>query len=203
MNKNLIKKIKNIKMFLMDVDGVLTDGKMFYFKDSNGRDHEFKAFNSHDGIGIIVLNKFGIKTGIITGRESESIFERAKTLKMDYIYQGFITKMWAFREILKKSGIKKEEICYMGDDLPDIPVMKEVGFAVAPSNAVPEVKKYAHYVTRKEGGNGAVREVCELIIKYQGLEKKMFEGFVNGKWPKSLDNKKIINILYSRWKSNR
>lgn len=199
MGKRLFN-LKNIKMFLMDVDGVLTDGKMFYFTDSCGVDHEFKAFNSHDGVGLIVLNKFGILTGVITGRESESIYQRAKLLKMSFVYQGFLTKIWAIEEIIKKTSIGYENICYMGDDLPDIPVLERVGFAVAPSNAIEQVKKVCDYITTKKGGDGAVREVCDLIIKHNNLSKDVERGFREGIWPVKKVEDRIENILYSQWK---
>ena len=197
------KVLKNIKIFLMDVDGVLTDGKMFYFTDSNGIDHEFKAFNSHDGIGLIVLSKFGIITGIITGRESESVFQRASLLKMKFVYQGFLTKLWACDEILKKTNLSYENLCYMGDDLPDIPVLKKAGFSVCPQNAVDEVKKICHYVTKRRGGEGAVREVCDMIIKAKGFSCDMKKGFEEGIWPKTNIEHKIENVLYSVWKKNK
>jgi len=195
-----MSKVENIKIFLMDVDGVLTDGKMFYFTDSNGVDHEFKAFNSQDGIGLIVLNKFGIITGIITGRESESVYQRAKALRMNYVYQGFLTKLWALDEILKKTSLDYQNVCYMGDDFPDIPVLKKVGFAVCPSNSIKEVKKVCHYVTKRCGGDGAIREVCDMIIKGKKFYKDMAKGFETGIWPEKNVSSQIDNVLYSKWK---
>ena len=198
-----IKLLKKIKLFLMDVDGVLTDGKMFYFTDTNGVDHEFKAFNSQDGIGLIVLSKFGIITGIITGRESESVFQRANLLKMRYVYQGFLTKIWACDEILKKTNLSYENLCYMGDDLPDIPVLKRAGFAVCPRNAVKDVKRVCHYVTKSNGGDGAVREVCDIIIKAKNLVNDMKIGFEKGIWPKIDYTWKTENVLFSSWKKTK
>lgn len=203
MKASLIKKMKNIKIFLMDVDGVLTDGKMYYFTDTNGVEHEFKAFNSQDGIGLIVLNKFSIKTGIITGRECESVYQRAKLLRMNFVYQGFLTKIWAVDEILKKTGYKYSDVCYMGDDLPDIPVLKKVGFSCCPKNSISDVKKVCDYVSRENGGNGAVREICELIIESKGLKKAMMKGFECGIWPEFPINNNVENILYSKWKNNK
>lgn len=190
--------LKKIKIFLMDVDGVLTDGKMFYFVDSNGVEHEFKAFDSQDGIGLIILNKFNIITGIVTGRESESVYQRAKLLKMRYVYQGFLTKLFAVEEILKKADLRWDELCYMGDDLPDIPVLERCGFAVCPKNAVKEVKSVCHYISPKNGGSGAVRDVCEMIIKAKGLKKDMMLGFEKGVWPKNVEFE-TENVLYSKW----
>lgn len=197
-----LSKLRNIKIFLMDVDGVLTDGKMFYFVDSNGVEHEFKAFDSQDGIGLIILNKFNIITGIVTGRESESVYQRAKLLKMRFVYQGFLTKLFAVEEILKKVSLGWDELCYMGDDLPDIPVLQRCGFATCPNNAVKEVKSVCDYISSKNGGRGAVRDVCEMIIKAKGLKKDMMLGFEKGIWPK-IEEFKTENILYSKWVGNK
>lgn len=191
-------KLKKIKIFLMDVDGVLTDGKMFYFIDSNGVEHEFKAFDSQDGIGLIMLNKFNIITGVVTGRESESVYQRARLLKMRFVYQGFLTKVFAVEEILKKTHLGWDELCYMGDDLPDIPVLEKCGFAACPSNAVKEVKSVCDYISPRNGGNGAVRDVCEMIIKAKGLRNQMMLGFESGIWPKNKEFE-TENVLYSKW----
>ncbi|MGC8866813.1 MAG: KdsC family phosphatase [Elusimicrobiales bacterium] len=194
------KKLKRIKIFLMDVDGVLTDGKMFYFTDSSAKMHELNAFNSQDGVGLIVLNKFGIHTGIVTGRESDGVYERARLLKMSFVYQGFLTKILAVEEILKRTKLSWDELCYMGDDLPDIPVLKKCGFAASPSNAIDDVKKVCDYVSKKKGGDGAVREVCDMIIKAKGFVREMKMGFEKGIWPNKNLNVKTINILYSQWR---
>ncbi|MBP7795204.1 MAG: HAD hydrolase family protein [Elusimicrobiales bacterium] len=195
-----MRRLKDIKIFLMDVDGVLTDGKMYYFVDNRGIAHEFKAFDSHDGIGLTTLSKFGIITGIITGRESESVYERAKLLKISFVYEGFFSKMVVLDEILSKTSLDYDDVCYIGDDLPDIPILKKVGFAVCPNNAVKEVKKVCDYVTKKTGGNGAVREVCELILKEKNLTSLVKKGYEYGKWPDTPDNIKTEDILYSKWK---
>lgn len=192
-------KLSKIKIFLMDVDGVLTDGKMFYFTDSDGREHEFKAFDSQDGIGLILLNKFEIITGIVTGRESESVYQRAKLLRMRFVYQGFLTKLFAVEEILRKTGLSWDELCYMGDDLPDIPVLKRCGFSTCPSNAVAEVKRVCDYISSRRGGSGAVRDICDRIIAAKGLKEKMRIGFERGVWPQT-PHYDTENVLYSKWK---
>ncbi len=199
----MLKKLKQIKIFLMDVDGVLTDGKMYYFIDSAGKEHEFKAFNSQDGIGLILLNKFGILTGMVTGRESESVYQRAKLLKMSFVYQGFLTKLFAVEEILKKTKLAWDELCYMGDDLPDMPVLKKCGFAVSPANAVEEVKKVCDYVCKNKGGDGAVREVCDMIIEAKGLIRDVKVGLEKGIWPTKNNSNQTVNVLYSQWRKNR
>lgn len=177
------ERAKKIKILLMDVDGVLTDGKMYYMPDGNGKMVEFKAFNSLDGIGLRILNQFQIQTGIITGRDSPGSEERARILCMKYVYLGFISKLEPFEEILKDSGLKPENIAYIGDDWTDIPIMKKAGFACAPKNALEEVKKVAHMVTESEGGNGAVREVCNFILKSQGYWDKIMEFVESSHWP--------------------
>lgn len=171
-----------IKILLMDVDGVLTDGKMYYMPDSGGNMVEFKAFNSLDGIGLRLMNQFGIVTGIITGRDSPGSEERARILCMKYVYLGFLSKLEPFEEILKDSGLEPENIAYIGDDWTDIPVMKRAGFACAPRNALEEVKKAAHMVTENEGGNGAVREVCNFILKSQGQWDTIMDFVESSRW---------------------
>lgn len=199
MNKQLLAKARKIKIFLMDVDGVLTDGKMYFFQDNSGRTHEIKAFNALDGIGLILLNKFGVMAGIITGREAKGAEERARMLQMCYAYQGFLSKLAPMEEILADSGLKYENVAYMGDDLTDIPVLKRVGLACAPSNAVEEVKKNSDLVTGNCGGNGAVREVCDLILEARGLKKAVMAGVEKAVWPQP-EKKKLKTVLYSKWK---
>ncbi|MBI4655623.1 MAG: HAD hydrolase family protein [Elusimicrobia bacterium] len=178
-----VDRAKKIKIVLMDVDGVLTDGKMYYIPDYNGKMVEFKAFNSLDGIGLRLLNQFGIIAGVISGRESLGTEERARILCMKYIYQGFVSKLEPFKEILKDSGFTPQECAYIGDDWTDIPVMKKAGFAAAPKNSLPEVKKAAHFVTKNSGGNGAVREVCNFILKSHGHWGRLMESVEAAHWP--------------------
>jgi 3-deoxy-D-manno-octulosonate 8-phosphate phosphatase (KDO 8-P phosphatase) len=158
-----------IKLLLMDVDGVLTNGKLYNLPDSEGRMVETKGFDSQDGIALQWLNWKGIKTGVISGRLSPATVERARQLKMTYVYQGHIEKIPILEKILADAKLDASEVAYIGDDFTDVVIMKRVGLAVATNNARPEVKAAAHMVTLASGGEGAVREVIELILKSQGL----------------------------------
>ena len=156
--------LKHIKMLVMDVDGVLTDAKIVF----NEEGVKSQAFNVIDGTGIKYLIRAGIKTAVITGRGFGVIEHRARQLGIPDVYQGVDDKLPALSHLLKKHRLKPSEVCYIGDDLMDIPVMRQVGYPVAVRNARPEVKRYARYITRNEGGNGAVRELAEKILKAQG-----------------------------------
>ena len=183
MTKNAAERAKKIKIFLMDVDGVLTDGKMYYLPGRDSGMVEFKAFHALDGIGLRLLNQFGIITGVITGRESPGTEERAKDLGMSYAYQGFLSKVDPLERILADTGLAPENVAYMGDDWTDIPVLKRAGLACAPANALDEVKAAAQLVTRKEGGMGAVREACDLILKSQGHWDTVMGYVETAHWP--------------------
>lgn len=152
----------------MDVDGVLTDGRLYHFVDQARRLVEFKGFHGRDGVSLIWLAENGIRTGIISGRVCPGVRGRAKMLKMSYIVEGILDKAPALRRILKDADFAPEEAAFVGDDLPDIPVLREVGLGVAVADASPQTKRAAHWVTRSPGGRGAVREVAELILKAQG-----------------------------------
>jgi 3-deoxy-D-manno-octulosonate 8-phosphate phosphatase (KDO 8-P phosphatase) len=158
-----------IKLLLMDVDGVLTDGRLINVPAPDGSIFETKAFDSQDGIALQWLSWHGVATGVISGRVSPATEERARQVKMSYVYQGHIEKIPILEEILTKSGVTADEIAYAGDDLTDVVVMRRVGLAIAPANARPEVKRAAHYVTAASGGRGAIREVAELLLQAQGL----------------------------------
>lgn len=158
-----------IKLLLMDVDGVLTDGKLYNVPDAAGKMVETKAFDSQDGIALQWLSWNGIKTGLISGRNSPAAAERARQCRFTYVYQGHIEKIPILEEILRDAGLEKSEVAYIGDDLTDLVVMRRVGFAIATANARPEVKQQAHFVTQQPGGHGAVRAVIELILRAQGL----------------------------------
>lgn len=158
-----------IKLLLMDVDGVLTDGRIYNLPDPEGKMVETKGFDSQDGIALHWASWKGIRTGVISGRDSPATEERARQCKMTYVYQGHIEKIPILEEILVKAAVDRSEVAYIGDDFTDVPIMRRVGFAVATANARPEVKAAAHYVTRAPGGDGAVREAIELILKAQGF----------------------------------
>ncbi len=164
----VLDRARKIKLFLMDVDGTLTDGSVNLISlPGNGGVAEMKAFNSQDGAGLKLAHIMGIRTGFITGRKSPAVTQRAQELKVEFVYLGQETKMAAFNECLQKAGVSEDEVAYMGDDLPDMPVAKRAGLAVAVGNAAPELKAICHYVTSSPGG-GAAREVVELILKAQG-----------------------------------
>lgn len=158
-----------IKLVLMDVDGVLTDGKYFHVPNPQGGLFEVKLFDSQDGIALQWLHRVGIKTGLISGRDAQATAERARSSHMAYCYMGNTEKLATFHEILADSQLTPEEIAYVGDDLTDAILMKRVGLAVAVANATPEVKRCAHYTTAAAGGSGALRETTELILDAQNL----------------------------------
>lgn len=188
-----MKKATKIKMFLMDVDGVLTDGRIFYVPGPDGKTMETKGFSSTDGIGLRLMRQYGFKTGIITGRISEATQLRARNLGMTHLYQGFLSKLAPFRIIMEEEGIRPEEIAYAGDDWTDIPAMMEAGLACATANARLEVKAVADYITPHYGGDGAVRDICELIMFSQGLKKDILDQVKAAQWPPiRKDGPKII-----------
>ncbi|MDD2773366.1 MAG: HAD hydrolase family protein [Elusimicrobiales bacterium] len=181
------ERAKKIKIVLMDVDGVLTDGTIHLLPAPGRGFYELKGFSALDGIGLRLLRTFGITTGLITGRKAEGTVERARVLCVRFVYQGFLSKTGPFGEILAKTGLRADEAAYIGDDLTDIPVLKAAGLAVAPANAVPEVKECAHVVTKLGGGSGAVREACDLILKAQGHWPEVMRMADNARWDKLPD----------------
>ncbi|MFH1640428.1 MAG: HAD-IIIA family hydrolase [Candidatus Omnitrophota bacterium] len=169
MEETILNKAKKVKLLLLDVDGVLTDGRIIY--DSKGKDAKF--FDVHDGMGVYVLRRLGIKTILITAKGSRSIRPRAKDMRVEEIYENVFPKSDALNKILKRHKITADEICFVGDDLVDLCLMKRVGFPIAVFNAAPEIKQVAAYVTLRYGGRGAVREVAELILKSQDKWKEV------------------------------
>jgi len=166
-----------IRLLLMDVDGVMTDGRLYNVPDAAGNMVETKGFDSQDGIALQWLNWKGIKAGIVSGRLSPATAERARQTRISYVYQGHIEKIPILEEILRDSGFDKSHVAYIGDDFTDIVVMRRVGLAIATANARAEVKQQAHYVTSQPGGSGAVREVIELILKAQGLWDEILKHY--------------------------
>jgi len=165
---NVARLASKTQMLLMDVDGVMTDGKFLLVPMPDGTVVEAKAFDSQDGSGIGLARRSGIKLGLISGRSSPAVTRRAEELRFDFCFQGTgRKKLDAFHEIIAKTGIAAENICFVGDDLQDIPVMRRVGFPVAVANACPETRRVAAYITRNHGGNGAIRELVELILRSQ------------------------------------
>lgn len=174
---SLNERAAKVKLLLMDVDGVMTDGTLWNVPDGQGGFAETKGFDSQDGIALQWLNWNGIKTGVISGRVSPATEIRAKQCKMTYIYQGHIEKIPILEEIIADAKVTPEEIGYIGDDLTDIVIFRRVGFAVATNNARPHVKSAAHYITEAKGGQGAVREVVEMILDAKGLWEQILEKY--------------------------
>lgn len=163
MKKNLTAKLKKIKLLVSDVDGVLTDGGAYYSDEGI----ELKKFNIRDGMGIVLLQKAGYHVAIVTTEKTKIVERRAERLKVTDLYQGVINKVVAVEELMKKYSVTWEETAFIGDDINDIPVLKKVGFAATPSNGTAINKKIADYVCKCEGGHGAVREVCDLLLALQ------------------------------------
>ncbi len=176
-------RARKIKLLLFDVDGVLTDGKLFFLPIPTGSHSmtEFKGFHAHDGASISLARLGGIKTGLITKRSSETVALRARDLKLEYVYQGVQDKRTCFDEILQQAGLKPEEAAFVGDDVIDLPAMRAGGLAIAVRNARAEVKKEADYVTPHAGGDGALRDAVEFILKAQGKWKRVVEEYIGEK----------------------
>lgn len=173
MDKSLIAKIKKVKVLLLDVDGVLTDGRIIY--DSRGCD--LKLFDVHDGLGVHLLKKAGIPTVLVTAKGSRTIVPRARDMGVAEVFADVSPKTSVLARIRAKYGAREQELCFAGDDLVDVCIMKQVGLAVAVANGCAEVKRVADMVTRKSGGRGAVRELAELILKTQGKWKKVVSAY--------------------------
>src|SRR5262252_8400974 len=171
----LKKRAAQIQIVLMDVDGTMTDGSVTLLSQADGSALEIKTFDAHDGQGLTLAHTAGLRTGCITGRESSALLRRAQEMKMEFIYMKQPLKMPAYDEILTKAAASDAEVAFVGDDLPDIPLLKRAGLAVAVGDAVPEVKKVAHYTTRAHAGRGAIREAVELILKSKGIWEEMIE----------------------------
>lgn len=163
-NEDLVKRLKNIKLLILDVDGVMTDGGLTIGDDGL----EYKTFHAHDGLGMKLLKATGVSLAIITGRTSNVVKQRAESTGVAHFYQGAEDKLEAFRDLMQSSGLRAEQCAFMGDDVVDLPPMLQCGLAIAVPDSPRLLLDRAHYVTRKAGGRGAVREVCELIMQVQG-----------------------------------
>jgi 3-deoxy-D-manno-octulosonate 8-phosphate phosphatase (KDO 8-P phosphatase) len=168
------ERAARIQLLLMDCDGVLTDGRI----ELVGSDDEQKTFHVRDGHGIVMLHRAGVSTGIISGRTSTLLVRRAAELGMSFVRQGTHNKTVDYAEVLEHAGIEPSRTAFIGDDVTDIPLMLRSGLAVAVADAVPETKEAAHYVTSLPGGFGAVREVCELILKAQGRWTELMQRYL-------------------------
>jgi 3-deoxy-D-manno-octulosonate 8-phosphate phosphatase (KDO 8-P phosphatase) len=163
MDMDLQEKAEKIKMLILDVDGILTDGRIIY--DSKGRD--LKLFDVCDGLGVHLLSRMGIKTILITAKASKAIKPRAKDMRVDKVYGSIVPKTKVYEKVLKDYKLSDDEVCFMGDDLVDLGILKKVGLPISVPNACEEAKELCAYITEKRGGRGAVREVAELILKSQ------------------------------------
>jgi 3-deoxy-D-manno-octulosonate 8-phosphate phosphatase (KDO 8-P phosphatase) len=172
--QDILEKASKIKLVIFDVDGVLTDSSLFIGDDGQ----EYKAFNSKDGHGIRMLQDGGVDIAIITGRTSNVVAHRAKDLSIKYVYQGKREKLPAYEELLAETGFNPEEIAYVGDDVIDLPVMTKVGLAICVQDAHPFVKKHSHWITERNGGRGAGRDVCEMILEAKGKLNAMLESYI-------------------------
>ncbi len=204
------ERAQKIKLILFDVDGVMTDGTIFLFPATGGRDlsineqqeqlsskggyaiHgqnvvESKGFNAHDGTGIFLAKLGGLKLGIITKRISETVALRARDLKLDIVHQGIADKGQCFREILERENLKAEEVAYVGDDIIDLPIMRRCGLAIAVRNAREEVKDESHFVTDHDGGHGACRDAVEYILRAQGSLDRCIEQYIHDHSPHTTD----------------
>ncbi len=170
----ITKKAQQLKLLILDVDGVLTDGRLFF--DKNG--DEYKSFHARDGHGIKLLRQTGVEIAVISGRKSQSVALRMKALGVEYVYQGHENKIAAFNEIIQSMGIKPEQAAHMGDDLLDLPIMVRVGLSIAVNDANDAVKDYADWCTETSGGLGAVREVCDFIMKAQGTFDGVLKSYM-------------------------
>ena len=175
LSRALKKRAARIEVLLMDVDGTMTDGGVTLLSQTDEIALEIKTFDAHDGQGLTLAHTAGIRTGCITGRQSSALLRRAHEMNMEFIYMKQPIKTPAYEEILRKAGVDDSSVAYVGDDLPDLPILRRAGLAVAVGNAVPEVKAAAHYVTTALAGHGAIREAVELILKSKGTWKEMIE----------------------------
>jgi 3-deoxy-D-manno-octulosonate 8-phosphate phosphatase (KDO 8-P phosphatase) len=171
----LKRRASPIRVLLMDVDGTMTDGSVTLLSQPDGTALEIKTFDAHDGQGLTLAHTAGLRTGCITGRESSALLRRANEMKMDFVYMKQALKMPAYEDILTKTGARDREVAFVGDDLPDIPLLRRAGLAIAVGNAVPEVKAVAHYTTKSLAGHGAIREAVELILRSKGIWEDMID----------------------------
>ena len=177
MPADYVKLASGIKLLLMDVDGVLTDGRLYNVPDAAGNMVETKGFDAQDGIALQWASWMNLETGVISGRDSPALVHRARQVKMKYIYQGHIEKVPIYEKILAEAGVTDDQVAFIGDDLTDAPLLARAGLAAAPANARPEVRGMVHLVTQAAGGHGAVREVIEVILQAQGKWEEILRKY--------------------------
>jgi len=170
----LLERAARIRALVLDVDGVLTDGQLYFDNQGN----EMKAFSTRDGLGMRAVQQQGVVLALITGRQSQIVAHRAANLGIGHVYQGRNDKLNAFHEFLAATGIEAAEACYAGDDWVDIPVLDRVGLAVTVADADAVVRNHVHWVTARPGGRGAVREICDLILAARGLDQQVLDGIL-------------------------
>lgn len=197
-NKELSEKFKKIKAVITDVDGVLTDSTMNFFVTPEGKTVEIKKFSAYDGIAFHMLRDRGIITGIITGGNAPATERRARSLGMDFLYYNFLSKLAPMQDFMKRTGLKAEEIIFIGDDFIDIPALKAVGLPCAVANSRKEVKDCCLYITDTPGGKGAFREVAELVLKEQGFWRQTLQNAEQGTIGKSPKKEPAI-VDYKSW----
>jgi len=176
--KRLRARARKIKLLLMDVDGVMTDGRIYYIPRPQSGLVETKTFHSRDGLGIRLAHAAGLKTGIISGRGSPVVEHRAKELGIHFVQQGALEKLTPYQKIRRAAGLRDEEVCYVGDDIVDLPILRRVGLAVGVGDGHPLLRRHVHYMTRHPGGRGAVREAIELILTAQGKGKRVLRSYL-------------------------
>lgn len=177
------ERARQIKVLIFDVDGVLTDGQLFVVPMADGHAVEVKGFAAHDGLGVSLARLGGLRVGIITKRESQTVAIRARDLKLEFVYQGQAHKLAAMQEIVAKAGIGVDELAYVGDDIVDLPILRVCGLAVATANAREPVKAACHYVTPHGGGHGAGRDAVEFILAAQGSLERVMEEYLEADNP--------------------
>ena len=176
MPEEVARRAAGVKLLLLDCDGVLTDGRITLVEGGD----ELKSFHTRDGHGLVMLHRAGLSSGIISGRTSSAVERRARDVGIRYVRQGELNKVVAFGEVLAEAGVSPDEVAFVGDDVVDVPLMRRSGLAVAVADATDETRAHAHYVTRLPGGFGAVREVCELILRAQGHWPDLMRRYTEG-----------------------
>ena len=174
--RSCFPRAKEIKLLLLDVDGILTDGTIVYTHEGN----EIKAFHTRDGLGIRLLQEAGVEVGLITARQSEAVTRRAQDLGMKHVFQKTRNKLAVYEQLTKELDLQTSEVGYMGDDWLDLALLVRVGFSATVADAVAEVREVVHYTTRRKGGRGAVREVCDLILDAKGMHGTLLEKYMSG-----------------------
>ena len=194
--QELMNRAKKIKAILTDVDGILTDGKLHFFVTPEGKIEEIKSFNAQDGIGVMLCHHAAIVCGIITGRRHATTVARARNLGYKYMYQGFLTNSGPLAVILKREHLSPEEVAYIGDDITDLPVLEQVGFAATVANALDCVKERLHFVAKRNGGDGAYREIIDFILNAQGKLAPVLTQLDSAAWTGK--NKPEMEVITSQ-----